>query len=111
MPSNININPVKFNHRIIRENKTNRAQPNSNSHTNTHKTSVYGLLPLIGCVISEEEESQSLAGRTMKRASSGRTFPPLLSSSALREPWPKGGEQELDDRVVKWRTNTQYSVF
>ncbi|TNN71533.1 hypothetical protein EYF80_018219 [Liparis tanakae] len=57
----------------------------------------------------EEEESQSLADRTTKRASIGRTFPPLLSSSALREPWPEGGENELDDGVVEWRTNTQYS--
>lgn len=100
---------------MIRESKINTTQQ-SHTRTHKHKTSVYGLLALIGCVISEkeeeeEEESQSLAGRTMKRASSGRTFPPLLSSSAPREPWPEGGEQKLDDGVVKWTTNTQFSVF
>lgn len=41
----------------------------------------------------EELESQSLAGGTVEGASSGRTFPPLLSSPAPREPWPEGGEQ------------------
>lgn len=65
--------------------KYNKQQAQSHAYTHKHKTSVYGRLALIGCEVWEEEESQGLAGRMVKGANSGRTFPPLLSSWVLRE--------------------------
>lgn len=80
-------------------------------HKNTHFISVWSAGSDWLRELGGKESESLLAGRNMTRASISWTFPPLLSSSALRELWPEGGENKLDDRVVKSRTNTQYSVF